>query len=231
MKSLKTGCRSKQDGEQKTASFLMSFRHYGQMLSVSDFSRLGAVYSPSARKTLMTASITVSALGMIAYGLVVLLQHNPLNRVVTPPDECQFLGHLGLPGSYQRQADGSILCHSRVRHLGAREQHSLRYLARGSIAGIDEMRISLRMGEKGQAEALDELLRFGQSLSLPVIGHTLPVDVGLYLKSGRGGHWDFPKASLVITRGHSLSDKTQSIPSQGGDFEDVELIFRKNTLH
>lgn len=174
-----------------------------------------------------------SAVGLMLYGIFTFFQGaSGLNGLQTSmSDECHYLSHLGLAGQYQQQKDGSVSCQSQVRYLGANNQHMLRYMARGHEGTIEEMRVSLRLGQYGQAGAVDELIRFGQSLSLPVLGHTMPAEVGQYLRDGHVGHWDFSRASLYIERHHYPVQRATVSAIEVRDFEDVELVFRKNRIH
>lgn len=143
-----------------------------------------------------------------------------------PYSECRYLEHLSLSGQYQQHKDGSLICQSRALYMGSRNQHTLYFRATGQKGQVDEMRLSLRLGEGEQRMALGRLLRFGNSLVLPVLGHTMPAEVGQYLKNGHVGHWDFNQASLYIER--------HRFPAAGRPdifFEDVSLVLRKNRLH
>lgn len=148
------------------------------------------------------------------------------------PKECLYLSHLSLSGQFQQQKDGSMRCQSLVRYFGRSNQHSIRYMAFGQQGEMQEMRLSLRLGEKDQPQAIDQLLRFGQSLALPVLGHTIPSEVGQYLRDGHVGHWDFSQASLYIER-HRFPVPVQKLSpaSETSSREDIELVFRKTYLH
>lgn len=186
----------------------------------------------SARKSgLAPYYMTCSALGVMLFGIATLLQ-GEVNAPHITPDECQYLSHLNLSGQYQQQKDGSVRCQSQVRYLGRQNQHSLRYMASGSQGVVEEMRVSLRLGVDAHEAAIDELIRFGQSLSLPVLGHTMPAEVGQYLRQGHVGHWDFSRASLYIER-HQYPVSNAATPAEGKaqGFKDIELVFRKNRLH
>lgn len=186
--------------------------------------------SSSSPASLMPYYVAFSAVGLVLYGIFTLFQ-GPTGLQTSMSDECHYLSHLGLAGQYQQQKDGSARCQSQVRYLGANNQHTLRYMAKGSEGTIEEMRVSLRLGEYGQAGAIDELIRFGQSLSLPVLGHTMPPDVGQYLRDGHVGHWDFSRASLYIERHHYPVQRATASSIEARDFEDIELVFRKNRVH
>jgi len=175
--------------------------------------------------------IAGSAFGLVLYGIFSMFQPDAIYQSAHMADECHYLSHLSLSGQYQHQKDGSVRCQSQVRYLGVNNQHSLRYMAIGSMGAIEEMRVSLRLGEYGQAGAVDELIRFGQSLSLPVLGHTMPAEVGQYLREGHVGHWDFSRASLYIERHHYPVQNPDGKAAKGAGFEDIELVFRKNRIH
>lgn len=177
--------------------------------------------------------IACSALGLVLVGIFSFFQFGQQKSglQVQLSDECQYLSHLNLAGQYQGQDRNAIRCLSQVRYLGGRHQHTLRYSASGTEGVIAEMRISLRLGEKERLEALDELIRFGQSLSLPVLGHTMPPEVGQYLRQGEVGQWDFSRASIYIERHRYPASPIVAKGKEGIAFEDVELVFRKNSVH
>lgn len=186
---------------------------------------------PHSARHLIALAFSLPALAAVISGFFYLSHPHATPQISDMPDECHFLSHLALPGQYQQQKDGSLLCQSPVRYLGINNQHSLRYMARGQAPAIEEMRISLRLGEYGKAAAIDELIRYGQSLALPVLGHTMPAEVGQYLRGGHVGHWDFPQASLYIERQrYPVQKETASGPLSSG-FEDIELVFMKNRIH
>ncbi|WP_086479651.1 hypothetical protein [Oceanospirillum sanctuarii] len=190
--------------------------------------------SSASTSSLAPYYIVCSAFGLMFYGIFTLFQGDvALDGFQTSAlsDECHYLSHLGLSGQYQHQRDGSVRCQSQVRYLGVNNQHTLRYMAVGSEGVIEEMRVSLRLGGHGQANAVDELIRFGQSLSLPVIGHTMPAEVGQYLREGHVGHWDFSRASLYIERHHYPVQRVVASESGESGYEDIELVFRKNRVH
>ncbi|WP_417595375.1 hypothetical protein [Oceanospirillum sp.] len=186
---------------------------------------------PASRYSFAAYSLAATAFGLILYGVFSFIQSDTRYPNMHKTDECHYLSHLDLAGAYQYQKDGSVRCLSPVRYLGVNNQHTLRYMALGRGSVIEEMRISLRLGRYGGAGAVNELVRFGQSLSLPVLGHTMPAEVGQYLREGYVGHWDFPQVSLYIER-HYYPAPQDPLQSQGRTgFEDIELVFRKNRLH
>ncbi|OOV87028.1 hypothetical protein [Oceanospirillum linum] len=156
--------------------------------------------SPAPRYSFAACSLAATAFGLVLYGIFSFIQSDARYPNMHKTDECHYLSHLDLAGAYQYQKDGSVRCLSPVRYLGVNNQHTLRYMALGRGNVIEEMRISLRLGRYGEASAVNELVRFGQSLSLPVLGHTMPAEVGQYLREGYVGHWDFPGVSLYIER-------------------------------
>lgn len=117
------------------------------------------------------------------------------------PDECRFLKHLHLgASSYQAIMPGRLACMSPVRYFGSQKQHAIRYTASGSVVGIDEMRLSLRLGAFEQQQAINELARFGNSLSLPLTGRALPFSVIQALREGSTGYWDLDEVRLDLER-------------------------------
>lgn len=143
------------------------------------------------------------------------------------PRECHFLSQYSLSAHYVHQNNGSVRCQSLVRYFGTQNQHSLRYqVLDRQIQGL-EMRLSLRIGRGERLMGINRLIRFGQSLALPLLGHTLPAEVGQYLKAGHVGHWDFHRASLYIER-HRFPQRIdrKQTPAIAGH-EDIELVFRR----
>lgn len=233
MKASKQITLHKSDLSHEPVHFAMSHR---DRLNPNAFSRSAS--SSDCTPTSSTTSlapyyIACSAFGLMLYGIFTLFQGGMAldGLKTTMSDECHYLSHLGLSGQYQHQKDGSVRCQSQVRYLGVNNQHTLRYMALGSEGVIEEMRVSLRLGEYDQAGGVDELIRFGQSLSLPVLGHTMPAEVGQYLREGHVGHWDFSRASLYIERHHYPVQRIIASESGVSGFEDIELVFRKNRVH
>lgn len=136
------------------------------------------------------------------------------------PDECRYLSHLYLGAQqYQSLVTGGMACMSSVRYFGSQQQHAIRYSALGSAMGVNEMRLSLYQGEVGQEQALSELIRFGNSLALPLTGRALPVEVGLRLREGGAGRWDLKHFMLHIER-----------PAAKNAVQEVQIIFTKKSL-
>lgn len=126
------------------------------------------------------------------------------------PQECQYLKHFFLDAEpYHAQATGRMACISSIRYFGQNKRHGIRYAAFGSASQIEEMRLSLRMSQYDQ-QAIKELIRFGNSLSLPIMGHTLPVEVGQVLQSNENSQWQYGAYQVRIERQH-LNSQTQDV--------------------
>lgn len=133
------------------------------------------------------------------------------------PDECRYLNHLHLGSSaYQAVTSERMACMSPVRYFGQQKQHSIRYTALGSINEVDEMRLTLQLGEKEPRKALGELTRFGNSLALPLTGRALPFEIIQSLKQKRPGVWKLAEHQIEITF-RALSHEIQQL----------EIIIRK----
>ncbi len=136
------------------------------------------------------------------------------------PKECRYLSHLYLGAEqYQPVLSGRMACMSTVRYFGVQRQHAIRYSAFGSANQVDEMHLSLLQGQSDQEQAINELIRFGNSLALPITGRALPVSVGLQLREGETGSWDLEHFTLYIER---------ALPTN--DFQEVQLILKRKLI-
>lgn len=176
--------------------------------------------------------LAILSLPALLYGAFWLLP-GAQNSAHSVPQECHYLSHVTLNAKYRLHRDGSSHCQSLVRHFGANSQHSIRYRATGRQGAIEEMRLSLRIGQEQRERGISQLLRYGQSLALPVLGHTMPAEVGQYLRQGRQGFWQYPDASLAIEHHHYPAPDTGEVTDEAATeaairrgHEDIELVFR-----
>ncbi|WP_028299469.1 hypothetical protein [Oceanospirillum beijerinckii] len=136
------------------------------------------------------------------------------------PKECRYLSHLYLGAEqYQPVSSGRMACMSGVRYFGVQRQHAIRYSAFGSANQVDEMRLSLLQGHNDPQQAINELIRFGNSLSLPITGRALPVSIGLQLREGETGSWDLEHFTLYIER-----------PMPTNDFQEIQLTLKRKLI-
>lgn len=126
------------------------------------------------------------------------------------PQECRYLKHYFLDAElYQSLETGRMACISSIRYFGYNKRHGIRYSAFGHSTAIEEMRLSLRMSQY-DLQAIKELIRFGNSLALPVMGHTLPVEVGQVLQSNENSQWQYGDYQVKIER-QNLNAQAQDV--------------------
>ncbi|OPX56178.1 hypothetical protein SAMN02745127_00733 [Oceanospirillum multiglobuliferum] len=136
--------------------------------------------------------------------------HSVISSPQAMPQECQYLKHFFLDAEpYQLLATGRMACVSSIRYFGHNKRHGIRYAAFGTLEQIEEMRLSLRMSQY-DLQAIKELIRFGNSLALPVMGHTLPVEVGQVLQSNENSQWQYGVYQVRIER-QNLNAQTQDV--------------------
>lgn len=138
-------------------------------------------------------------------------------RKVFLPKECRYLSHLYLDAElYQPVLTDRMACMSSVRYFGYQKQHAIRYTALGTAQEVNEMRLSLRAGSSEKDKAISELIRFGNSLSLPTTGHAMPLSVGRHLREGKLGHWQLDDFVLLLVHRPNTSSP-----------QEIQIILRK----